>query len=553
MGRSVLRIRATLSIYQIRSDGTFLSSRRRVWLRISLFGRDWNSKRVLPTFPIIVNESCKVERLFTNAWNLSSLSDILTADGVTLELVQHADNKPDGHVLARYETSVQDFLFPKQSAGSIHYITMKRTKHLKFAVQLSYSTQTVVEEVAFTRPGQTSGICLDGEEREQPAKPTHQSASHIIHSTPLHSHMTTQRGTSDLPLGLAPSQPSDVFLSSFSFSNHRQLCAFPRTRTGLCVHLLPSDYVGKRVKKARVEMLDDAACVQHQRPPFVVRKVDPDLITSRGYLSDPLEEPVETPGNLGRTERQSHHSLFDASFDKPSVTVIKHATPTHKRQSLFSEQKATQTSGEDTVVIGSVSHSDSECDAGNSRVHEAGSVEYSDDEEKDDSGSEMSDLTEDETKTFSVGKSGDRNGHYGSRRYQPLHTRHHTRRHSPQVASDELLRRRGNLRSSSVEPAEKIHQKIDNLLRKYQWKQVERSGGSSDEDELETTLRRIKSSHNSSRAKRQHNKSMTVHLGGDDYWSDRMKEWTGRPHRLLFDETLEKAYSRLYQQATDIS
>ena len=37
----------------------------------------------------------------------------------------------DGHVLARYETSVQDFLFPKQSAGSIHYITMKRTKHLK--------------------------------------------------------------------------------------------------------------------------------------------------------------------------------------------------------------------------------------------------------------------------------------------------------------------------------------------------------------------------------------------------------------------------------------
>ena len=52
------------------------------------------------------------------------------------------------------------------------------------------------------------------------------------------------------------------------------------------------------MKKARVEMLDDAACVQHQRPPFVVRKVDPDLITSRGYLSDPLEEPVETPGEI---------------------------------------------------------------------------------------------------------------------------------------------------------------------------------------------------------------------------------------------------------------
>ena len=34
-------------------------------------------------------------------------------------------------MLACYETSVQDFLFPKRSAGSIHYVTMKRTGHLK--------------------------------------------------------------------------------------------------------------------------------------------------------------------------------------------------------------------------------------------------------------------------------------------------------------------------------------------------------------------------------------------------------------------------------------
>jgi hypothetical protein len=34
-----------------------------------------------------------VERLFTNAWNLAALSDILSADGVTIELIQHSTTR----------------------------------------------------------------------------------------------------------------------------------------------------------------------------------------------------------------------------------------------------------------------------------------------------------------------------------------------------------------------------------------------------------------------------------------------------------------------------
>ena len=43
---------------------------------------------------------------------------------------------------------------------------------------------------------------------------------------------------------------------------------------------------------------------------------------------------------------------------------------------------------------------------------------------------------------------------------------------------------------------------------------------------------------------------MTVSLGGGDYWSDKMAELTGKPHRAVFNDTMEKIYSRLYNNAT---
>lgn len=43
---------------------------------------------------------------------------------------------------------------------------------------------------------------------------------------------------------------------------------------------------------------------------------------------------------------------------------------------------------------------------------------------------------------------------------------------------------------------------------------------------------------------------MTVSLGGGDYWSDKMAELTSKPHRAVFNDTMEKIYSRLYSNAT---
>ena len=46
--------------------------------------------------------------------------------------------------------------------------------------------------------------------------------------------------------------------------------------------------------------------------------------------------------------------------------------------------------------------------------------------------------------------------------------------------------------------------------------------------------------------------STTVKVGGSDYWSDRMAEYTGKPNRVVFDETLERVYKQLYDNSANI-
>jgi hypothetical protein len=50
-------------------------------------------------------------------------------------------------------------------------------------------------------------------------------------------------------------------------------------------------------------------------------------------------------------------------------------------------------------------------------------------------------------------------------------------------------------------------------------------------------------------------KSVLVGLGGEggkDYWSQKMAQFQGKHHRLVFNETMEKIYSRLYQRAINM-
>ncbi|XP_043555173.1 spermatogenesis-associated protein 6 isoform X2 [Chiloscyllium plagiosum] len=43
----------------------------------------------------------------------------------------------------------------------------------------------------------------------------------------------------------------------------------------------------------------------------------------------------------------------------------------------------------------------------------------------------------------------------------------------------------------------------------------------------------------------------SVHLGDGDYWSNRAAAYKGKPHRAIFEESLEKIYRNMYKKASD--
>jgi hypothetical protein len=118
--------------------------------------------------------------------------------------------------------------------------------------------------------------------------------------------------------------------------------------------------------------LDDASLIHKEQPPFVVRRVNPDLISSRGYLSDTLDEPCD------KTDKSRYHPIFDSSFSKPSVTVIKHATPTQRTRLSSSDHKETQTPLDNKELGDSERDGGLQCDSGDdSRDSDVDNVELS--------------------------------------------------------------------------------------------------------------------------------------------------------------------------------
>ncbi|XP_078417281.1 spermatogenesis-associated protein 6 isoform X1 [Cetorhinus maximus] len=48
-----------------------------------------------------------------------------------------------------------------------------------------------------------------------------------------------------------------------------------------------------------------------------------------------------------------------------------------------------------------------------------------------------------------------------------------------------------------------------------------------------------------------HQQNASVHLGDGDYWSNRAAVYKGKPHRAIFEESLEKIYRNMYKKAAD--
>ncbi|XP_002731113.1 spermatogenesis associated 6-like protein, partial [Saccoglossus kowalevskii] len=112
MPRKALRVKVELNIEAVTCPGTFLRERDDVYLSICLLGYQRKTICVPPVFPLLFHQILRFERTFTNCMDPAQLSLELDQEHVLIEVIQLQPNYEGGTVLAYYECSARDFLYP---------------------------------------------------------------------------------------------------------------------------------------------------------------------------------------------------------------------------------------------------------------------------------------------------------------------------------------------------------------------------------------------------------------------------------------------------------
>lgn len=546
-----------------------------VFLRACVLGQLQHSHLHQPLFPIELDQQLQFDRVFTNCKNPLLFNEMIRGEHVRIEIIQLSEDCTGGRVLARYEASAHSFLFPDEpgsQSGDVRHIQLtKRSKAMqnKTPPTLSFSTSTILLEATVHSPvsppfvggqdlrdGEDSGLSstqaspcnnhsfpvaastggealrLSALKHTSPALSkscSEPSSAHEARATPTASEPTPakvkfrQPKTDHPPDELGPgheedphaSKPlyrtvtSDVGLHPWETCPRRKR-EIPMARSSPALHRFsPSSETKKRsnevqplrnlvpVDDLRLEHTDPtlypcspSKVVSDLRPPFVVRHVDPSVLSRRDFCGT-----CSAPTVVNHSRRKSEVVTGDEDPPRPSVTVEKESGGFGARQNGPSISELYE-----KYLGSSVPQS----------VHE-----------RSPSRPEQ-------------GTSSRVTGHRASLKTEP-----------------------GSVRSEARSPAKQIEEKVQRL-RKECCSHVKHSEVETVvEDSLNEDLNRLRASLAAERSEVFNKRdaphtSSTVKVGPEDYWSQRMAEYTGHSHRLLFDETLEKIYHRLYQNASAI-
>lgn len=157
MPRKALTCTVELDIYQITCPGTrHLNDRNMLYLSVCILGQTKRTKSVFASFPLALNERLYFERTFVNARQPTHVMGILEDEHVLFELVQYSNVYRGGKVLARYEISAREFLYPTPTLtgkdGMERELLLSRTVHFTgIDPKLEFSSNSTIQET--TVPG----------------------------------------------------------------------------------------------------------------------------------------------------------------------------------------------------------------------------------------------------------------------------------------------------------------------------------------------------------------------------------------------------------------
>lgn len=130
----------TLSILlQITCPGVWLCPSGKIGLQIDIFNLNQTTHRVSPIFPLLYHDKFMFKKVFSDVSSLSDLQRSLEDECVFAELIQYNTSSTLSIVLATFETSLVDLLYPTPSfkglvAGTDINLLMEPTVHFPVSI-----------------------------------------------------------------------------------------------------------------------------------------------------------------------------------------------------------------------------------------------------------------------------------------------------------------------------------------------------------------------------------------------------------------------------------
>uniref|UniRef100_H2YX03 Spermatogenesis-associated protein 6 N-terminal domain-containing protein n=1 Tax=Ciona savignyi TaxID=51511 RepID=H2YX03_CIOSA len=149
--RKALKVVVDVQFHAITCPGVFLAEQQDVFLNVELLGQRRRTKSVPPVFPFLFHEKLRFDKVFSHATDPIQIANALEGETLRIELVQLT--YPGGDLLATYEDSGREFLFPTPRIsptypGVDREVLLQRSYSFPgIAPKLEFSSRTIIKEV----------------------------------------------------------------------------------------------------------------------------------------------------------------------------------------------------------------------------------------------------------------------------------------------------------------------------------------------------------------------------------------------------------------------
>lgn len=153
MPNKSLKCETCLKVNVISCPGVWLQCRNDIFLKIFMFGKYEYTRLIIAIFPLLIFEKFHFQKSFPDCSDPADLASALENEQVFLELVQVSHYRRKGTILATYESTARDFLFPlpiirptyTESERELLFTSSAQFSGI-IAPKLEFSTTTMIKE-----------------------------------------------------------------------------------------------------------------------------------------------------------------------------------------------------------------------------------------------------------------------------------------------------------------------------------------------------------------------------------------------------------------------